>query len=98
MAQWKYTLSIKDEWNACKEERISLRELIQTILTKLQAFKIEDDAELENLLDDFEMLAEDGEPDVEEFDNLWDSLYNWADQETEPGHWPKQKLCWIQTF
>lgn len=97
MANWKYKLDIKDEWKACKNGDITCKDLIPVIVNKLKALNIHD-SELENIIDDFEILAED-EVDPDEFDCIWNDLYNWADQEVAPfGKYPRNKMMWINTF
>lgn len=98
MARWKYTLRIKEEWNACKEGTISISELVKVIIEKLKALHIKNDYELENILDDFEIFAEDDSEDRDEFDDIWERLYDWADQQIDLGFERFAKLCWIEIF
>jgi len=54
---------------------------------------------LEDIIDRFDNITgfDDVSPE-EEFDDVMEQLYNWADQEVEPfGMWPKNKMCWVKT-
>lgn len=98
MSQWKYTLKIKDGWQAKKEGTLSLENLIKSIIKKLKQLNIKNDSELEDIIETFELAIEDDDITVDEFDEIWETLYDWADQETKQGQWPPHKLCWIETF
>jgi hypothetical protein len=98
MAEWKYVLDVKDAWQKTKKKELPIKEFISILIKKAQKLNIQNDGLLEYLMEDFKRLLEEDSIDIEEFDSLWEELYNWADQETEPGHWPRHKLCWIRTF
>jgi hypothetical protein len=96
MARWKHTLRIKEEWNACKEGAISVTELTQVIIKKLKDLSIENDYELEDILDEFQIFVDDDSQDKDEFDDIWERLYDWADQQIDLGFERFAKLCWIE--
>ena len=65
-------------------------------------YKADRDAEplandLDEIIDEFEWVAKDEAADDDEFDNVMDQLYDWADT-TLDSKWPPSKLCWIATF
>ena len=98
MSQWKYTLHIKNEWKACKEGMMNIKDLALSVIKKLQAFKIEDDFELDDIIEELQFFTTQEEQDVNEFDNIWSRLYDWADQTLDSSSWPHKKLCWVETF
>lgn len=97
MSNWKYKLKIKDEWEKLNNDKITRSEFSQIVISKLEAFNITDDEELDDIIFDLELI--DNDTTTVEFDWIWNDLYNWADQEVPPyGKWPKNKMCWIETF
>jgi hypothetical protein len=46
------------------------------------------------LAQEFHDLSEESEPDVDDFDDLMESLYDWADH----GIGDKKKICWVATL
>jgi hypothetical protein len=98
MAEWKYVLDVKDAWQKTKKNELTIKEFISILITKVQELNIQNDSLLEYLMEDFKGLLEEDSIDIEEFDGLWEELYDWADQVIEPGYWPRHKLCWLKTF
>jgi len=98
MAKWKYKLDVKKEWKDCKDKNLSIKDLIISVITKLEQLQIKEDELLDCIIADFKTLSDSNECDSDNFDSIWNMLYDWADQETETGFWPKHKLCWIDTF
>lgn len=102
MANWLHTLKIKDEWQSAKNDEISHHELARCISNKLQMIrnKMSDhDFTLDELIDEFDGIAQDKEADVDEFDDVMQRLYDWGDQTLPPYNaWPHNKMCWIATM
>lgn len=98
MAKWKYSLKFTDEWKACSDGKLALKELITIVVKKLKGLNIQGDYEFDDIIEEFIFLNEDDNPNVNEFDYIWNRLYDWGDQITSPGHWPQHKMCWIGTF
>jgi hypothetical protein len=100
MANWKYTLNVKNEWEATKAGDMTLQAFAAFVVKKLDRLGIKDDEELLGIVDELSDIAQDEEADVEWFDNVWSSLYDWADQsvgQSAVSIWP-DKMCWIKTF
>jgi hypothetical protein len=97
MANWEHTLNIKDEWKMVKNNEMQLKDFIKVVIRKLKRFNL-DDAELLSIIDDFEILASQDDPEVDEFDCIWNELYDWADELIEPFGYPTNKKCWIATL
>lgn len=96
MARWKYTLDVKVEFQqacACKNE---IKTLVKAIIQGLKDFGLQDEV-LDGLIADFEAYNKQKKQEADEFDVIWDRLYDWADQTTAET-WPPSKLCWIKTF
>ena len=97
MANWKYFLNVKDEWKLLDKNEMELKDFIKVVIQKLKGFSFTG-SELLNIIDDFEVLAEQDDPEIESFDCIWNDLYNWADQEVAPfGKYPRNKMMWIET-
>jgi hypothetical protein len=99
MADWKYKLNIRDDWQRAKESEIHFSELAGIIAKKLRAFKIpeHEDLELWEVIDRFEEIAQHPEEhEVADFDWVMRDLYDWADTEVPPlGKWPPNRKCWV---
>lgn len=96
MANWKHTLEIKDEWQATKAGEMTIAQFATVAAEKIKALPVFGaDGQIEDIVENLELLAADADPDVEEFDGIWNELYNWADQVV--GDW-NDKMCWIRTF
>jgi hypothetical protein len=75
MANWKWTLDIKDDWEAVERDEITTYELGQRIAAKLKntpAF-----CEPQPWIERFKDLPEDVSED--QFDILLERFYDWAD-------------------
>ena len=97
MANWVHKLNIKTEWQACKVGQLSLKDLSLAIIQKLAALGIDDDMDLDCIIEDFRAFAGQHGQTVDEFDEIWEQLYDWADQKLDD-NWPPKKMCWIKTF
>ena len=97
MANWKYTLNIKDVWGKAQIGDISYKELAEEIVKRIKALPCyETDFRLQDICTEFEYFDDEGEAD--EIDFLMNDLYDWGDAEVDPkGKWPANKKCWIAT-
>jgi hypothetical protein len=113
MANWKYKLDMAADWQLCKEGAINAQELARRVVKHLRELPLEDDKsdesmignsyfpkqELNELIEDFNHLSNDEDATVDDFDEIYDRLCDWGDQEIAPyGKWPTNKLCWIGVF
>lgn len=78
MIRWNYTLNIKEEWRQAKNDEISVQELAKIIAAKTKKFKLED-FDKEDLIFEFEEFSKDDSLDKDDFDELWNQYYDWAD-------------------
>ena len=85
MANWKYSINIKNEWQKAKNGQMSIKELVKIIVPKFQKNPLNDD-DLEDLLWELEQL--DDTAQTSDFDEIWESIYDWADE----------KRVWIKTI
>jgi hypothetical protein len=94
MANWIATLHIKDIWKASKNNELSVIDLAHSIATRLKLLKptlekiknnFIDLEDLDFLIDDLEMFNRE---DKNEFDLLWNFIYDWADR----------NRIWIEIF
>lgn len=103
MANWKYVL----DFSPFYEADISIQEKAKKVYAEIGRVFVHmlnpDDENYDNDLytigDEFGWFTENDNDDVEEFDNLMEDLYDWADQEVAPrGEWPPNKMCWVKTI
>lgn len=97
MAKWVNRLELKDLWEKHNKEELTTEQVAKEIakrIRRLSCYKEYED-ELENIAIDFEFCSND----VEEFDNILSTLYDWADTPlpTLPGQM-QRKMCWVATF
>jgi len=101
MAQWQRKLKLKDVWNDVDDGKMTVQELAGIVanrLEKLKDFGDEDvDFEKQDIVDEFKGLSEDPGADLNDFNNVMCSLYDWADIPLD-NEWPGKKVCWVETF
>ena len=85
MALWVAKVNIKDEWQKARAGEISVHELVRILAPKFRGL-VRTDGELEDLIDEMEAL--DSESTLDDFDDVWDRIYDWADS----------NHVWIATF
>ena len=97
MANWKYRLELKEDWQAAKAGELQPHELAQNIIAKAEKLPTyETDDALLDIMIDFDFITEESTWD--DFDDVLEQLYDWADQDVPPySIWPKNKMCWIAT-
>jgi hypothetical protein len=89
MNKWQHTLDVKEAWEKVGEDQ-DIADFCKTLIKELNLIPDHlKDEELEELIDYFTGMAEDENVSTGEFDNVWDSLYNWADTD---------KRMWIEIF
>ena len=80
MPNWKHTIDIKETFKKCKNEDYPCYHLAGEIVEKLnklpKPFKNE---QLQEIIENLEEFHKEKNEDVEEFDDIFDELYNWAD-------------------
>ena len=54
-------------------------------------------AEQEKLMEEFESLATDQASTADDFDEVMERLYDWADTRLDD-MWPYKKVCWVDTI
>lgn len=103
MANWKHVLDISDIWDAGLEMDDLGRRIATRLTNEFESILDDEldnfDEELEEIIYRFNSITgyDDTTPE-EEFDDVLNQLYDWADQEIEPfGLWPRNKMCWVKT-
>lgn len=100
MAQWQRTLDISEPFQAAKTGNISVQNLagkVSSSLRELQPFDGPLDDEKTEVIEEFARLAKLPQPSVEQFDDVMETLYDWADTPLDT-HWNGRKACWVKTF
>jgi len=94
MAQWQRCLDIKDVWASGNIYLIA--SALSERLRRLEPFGDEDlDGTRDELAEQFAVVADDPTADADEFDQVMEMLYDWADTALSPGL--GKKACWIST-
>ena len=97
MATWKYKINVKEEWKKAQNDEISLQELAGLIATKLETLPCYKDEDLQTIVEDLENFSEDPSGTKDDFDYVWEAVYDWGDTILKDG-WPQTRMCWIGTF
>ena len=105
MANWQTKLDLTAIWPKDEDEIPDIKAISAEISRQLRtldlSFLKEDDPYRQMAIehaDEFKELAEQEEPDVEDFDDLMQGLYNWADTQVSPvGSRSRKKMCWVAT-
>lgn len=101
MAKWQRKLYVGDVWKAAQDGEITIQSLSKIVATRLRKMHSMSDADLEErrieLAEWFEDLADDQNATSDDFDSLWNELYDWGDTALDD-HWNGKKVCWIDTI
>lgn len=102
MANWQRTLVLKDVWPKFREDELSVQEVAKVVserLAELKPFNVKHiDKQKEELVDEFEALSEDEDADTNNFDDVLERLYDWADTPLDGNVLSGKKVCWVATF
>lgn len=94
MANWLRTLDIKNEWKLAKKHELSPQELATIVAKRLREMRPHGIPDVDDvragLIEEFEAFAADEYLDNDDFDELWERLYDWAD-----GRLPQGRVCWV---
>lgn len=91
MAKWIYTLPIKTEWQQAQVDEITVQQLASVVAKKLAKIDFNDEDinfNRDEFVDEFEGFAEDLTASRDDFDNIMQRLYDFADE----------YRLWIKTF
>ena len=99
MANWQRNINLVAEFSGYDEGTKTITEVAQAVADKLKLvreFNIEDgDNERLDLIEEFESLATDEEAELEDFNYIMNSLYDWADRKLDD-NWNGKKVAWIE--
>lgn len=74
---WEKTISVSDIWDT----PMSPRTMVPLIIERFrETFEQDAEPELDNLLDEFAFALEDEHFSVDDFDAIWEEIYDWADE------------------
>ncbi len=104
MADWQRTLDISNSWELVSEGEITYQELAKEIAYKLNLLKPFSnkydtyiDYRKNELIEEFEILAEEEDDIKDELNYTISCLYDWGDFSLDDKFGGK-KVCWIRTF
>ena len=80
MRRWKYRIALKKEWKAAKNGEMDVEVLTKEIGKKIRVL-LADNPTLNGMFIDgvTSTLESFSGDDLDEFDDIFDNLYNWAD-------------------
>lgn len=100
MAQWQRELDLREIWRLGIEHPDQLDAVAKGIAVQIRALKKFGDEyydyESEDIAWEFDSLSTSDEVTTEEFDDLMERLYDWADQSLD-GKVGGKKVCWVKT-
>ena len=100
MAAWMRTLNMRKGFNDFRAGNTTISELAFYVARSLKAldpYKLEEiNEQLDDLVDMFDGFARSGSDDVDEFDDMMNELYDWADQKLD-STWPGTGVAWVIT-
>ena len=85
MANWKFRLNISDIWKKVKNNEIPIYQFVNLFLNRLKTRNFykelikAEDLELEDIITDFEFFVIEKNEDKDEFDEIWNRFYDFAD-------------------
>jgi hypothetical protein len=86
VVNWHEKIDVSEEFQQAKDGKITIPELAQCVADKLDSLYGRD-LVLSGIIRDLRSMNDKTE--VDDFDKLWNHLYNWADYENR---------LWIKTF
>ena len=97
VANWKYRLELSDLWKAKKEGKLTIEELAKQVAQRIRRLPCYEKYEEELL--DIVLGFEHCVNNLDDFDNVLEQLYDWADIPllTRRGEM-QRKMCWVDTF
>jgi len=95
MSKWLCRLNIADVHEAARNHEITPQQLANSIAVRLSALKCPAsvEAEKDELVVDFTEFSQ-GEGDFDDFDEIMEKLYDWADTSLSFS----VKVCWVNTM
>jgi hypothetical protein len=99
MSAWQRKLDLKDVWKKAKNDEITSIKLAKEIikrLEKLPKFNNWIDAEKESIINKFEEYIEIGDDNDDEFNFIFNDLYDWGDIKLDDKFGGK-RVCWVET-
>jgi len=101
VANWINKLNLSYVWDKANDYEISVQELARITAERLSNINKWLDEDLiwlrDNLVDEFETIAEDEEAGLADFNYVMQDLYDWADTPLD-SNWAGKKVCWIETY
>jgi len=94
MSKWMHTINIAQEWKASNEDGSLVYNTADAIATRLERLNIKGDNELDSIIFEFKVLAQDKNTTYEDFNYIMEELYDWADKSID-GTCTGAKNCWI---
>lgn len=102
MTDWCSKLDLRDIWKSVENDKMTVQELSSEIakrLKKVNPHKAGPEIIFmrNDIIEQFEDLAEEKEVSFEEFNYIMDDLYDWGDAKLDDKGFGGKKVCWIAT-
>ena len=110
MAEWQRKIYLQPEWDQSKDGEITIQVLAGVVASRLkecapldlEQYKSGIDGNAawannkrEELIEEFESMADDTDLTVDDFDSLMNDLYDWGDTPLTTGFFQAKKVCFI---
>ena len=100
MANWIRKIKLLPEWEQAQNDEIPIHKMAAVIAKRLKSLAPYGhdylDQNLSELIETFEVLGEDQETEVTDFDFAMSELYDFGDCSLD-GKWNGRKALWIDT-
>ena len=102
MPNWQRTIYLQPHWDLADEGKISIGELAGIIAGHLRSMRPFGDDRIDSmrdeLIEEFEWLAQSEDVTRDDFDNWMSEIYDWADIHISGGFFDAKKVCWIDLW
>lgn len=101
MAKWQRELNLLPEWRDAQDGKITPQDMAKIISARLRTlapFGTGLDFDRDELADQFDDFARDVDAEADDFDQIMQDLYDWADTHISGDFFNAKKACWVRTF
>ena len=96
MANWQRQINIEKEWEKAENKEITVKQLADIIINKLENLEDFDDGRINNekqeIIQMFDIIGEDEKDD---FNDAMTALYDWGDIKLD-NLFPAKKVCFVR--
>jgi hypothetical protein len=96
MANWVHRINLKQAWAKADEDE-NFRALSKVVIDKLKMIDFGPDYnyDRDEIINEFQYLIDDEESNINDFNSLWNTFYDFADTPLD-NKWNGKKLLWVE--